>query len=163
MSSAMSGHSGIAAALVKGGLSMGAPAVDVDMLSTASRPSSKRSPFLSRGNGDSAILDEETSEFDFDSDGSDLDGSLPVTGFAVASHRRQVEFHAMFPSIDEGDYLIEGESVSEELSDNLRLWLCIVKGYPSARQTIRLGECSVFPRKHLWMGDRREWNKSVAR
>ena len=88
---------------------MGATAVDVDMLSTASRPSSKRSPFLSRGNGDSAILDEETSEYDFDSDGSDLDGSLPVTGFAVASHRRQVEFHAMFPSIDEGDYLIEGE------------------------------------------------------
>lgn len=33
--------------------------------------------------------------------------SLPVTGFAVASNRRNADFHAMFPEIDEGDYLIE--------------------------------------------------------
>ena len=31
-----------------------------------------------------------------------------LTGFAVASARRNQEFHEMFPSIPEGDYLIEG-------------------------------------------------------
>ncbi len=35
--------------------------------------------------------------------------SLAVTGFAVASNRRNVDFHALFPEVDEGDYLIEGE------------------------------------------------------
>jgi hypothetical protein len=35
--------------------------------------------------------------------------SLPVHGFAVASNKRNLEFHALFPEIDEGDYLIEGE------------------------------------------------------
>lgn len=34
--------------------------------------------------------------------------SLPVTGFAVASNKRNQEFHALFNQIDEGDYLIEG-------------------------------------------------------
>ena len=33
---------------------------------------------------------------------------IPVTGFAVASARRNQEFHEMFPNIPEGDYLIEG-------------------------------------------------------
>jgi len=37
--------------------------------------------------------------------------SLPVTGFAVASNKRNLEFHALFGQIDEGDYLIEGESL----------------------------------------------------
>ncbi|EEB93040.1 hypothetical protein MPER_08361, partial [Moniliophthora perniciosa FA553] len=32
---------------------------------------------------------------------------LPVTGFAVASSRRNAEFHELFPGIPEGDYLIE--------------------------------------------------------
>lgn len=36
--------------------------------------------------------------------------SLPVTGFAVASNKRNQEFHALFGRIDEGDYLIEGKS-----------------------------------------------------
>lgn len=36
--------------------------------------------------------------------------SLPVTGFAVASNKRNQEFHALFHQIDEGDYLIEGKS-----------------------------------------------------
>ncbi|KAJ9094451.1 hypothetical protein QFC21_005990 [Naganishia friedmannii] len=33
--------------------------------------------------------------------------SIPVHGFAVASNKRNLEFHALFPEIDEGDYLIE--------------------------------------------------------
>lgn len=34
---------------------------------------------------------------------------LPVHGFAVASNKRNIEFHALFPEIDEGDYLIDGK------------------------------------------------------
>lgn len=36
------------------------------------------------------------------------DDEMPVTGFAVASSRRNVDFHELFPDIEEGDYLIEG-------------------------------------------------------
>ena len=47
--------------------------------------------------------DESDSE-----DGLDLD-DVPVTGFAVASNKRNQEFHEMFQSVPEGDYLIEGK------------------------------------------------------
>lgn len=41
--------------------------------------------------------------------GGDEDDVLPsVTGFAVASNKRNAEFHEVFPNIPEGDYLIEG-------------------------------------------------------
>ena len=33
---------------------------------------------------------------------------MPVTGFAVASSKRNADFHELFPDIPEGDYLIEG-------------------------------------------------------
>ncbi|KAH9058262.1 hypothetical protein EDB87DRAFT_933176 [Lactarius vividus] len=35
------------------------------------------------------------------------DGDIPVTGFAVASNKRNADFHELFRSIPEGDYLIE--------------------------------------------------------
>ncbi|TDL20919.1 GRAM-domain-containing protein [Rickenella mellea] len=37
----------------------------------------------------------------------DLDDDIPVTGFAVASSKRNADFHELFPSVPEGDYLIE--------------------------------------------------------
>jgi len=75
----------------------------------------KRSRHLSRGEngsmmdieGDALGLDDEEDD-DSDSD-SDGDDHLPVTGFAVASNRRQGDFHQLFAVVDEGDYLIEGE------------------------------------------------------
>lgn len=45
-----------------------------------------------------------------DEEDSDIADDLEVTGFAVASTRRNADFHALFTSVDEGDYLIEGES-----------------------------------------------------
>ncbi|KIO07078.1 hypothetical protein M404DRAFT_998507 [Pisolithus tinctorius Marx 270] len=33
--------------------------------------------------------------------------NIPVTGFAVASSKRNADFHELFPNIPEGDYLIE--------------------------------------------------------
>lgn len=34
---------------------------------------------------------------------------IPVTGFAVASNKRNADFHELFTNIPEGDYLIEGK------------------------------------------------------
>jgi hypothetical protein len=40
------------------------------------------------------------------------DSDIPVTGFAVASNKRNVDFHELFRSTPESDYLIEGVSHS---------------------------------------------------
>jgi hypothetical protein len=34
---------------------------------------------------------------------------VPITGFAVQSGKRNRDFHALFKSVEESDYLIEGE------------------------------------------------------
>lgn len=127
VSSAVSGaNSSIAAALAKSGLQIASP-VDADISSaqSTSKRNSRRSPYLVRGpqtDDDSYMRaegDDEASRLDIhdfeddeddeeDESDSDLEDHLPVTGFAVASNRRQHEFHAMFPAVDEGDYLIEG-------------------------------------------------------
>lgn len=106
--SGSSQRSGIAAALAKGGLAIAHPiATGEDIMQRKRR--SKRSPFLTRngeGSDDDLDLDEDE---DDDDDESDFGDDLPVHGFAVASNRRNSEFHSMFPSVDEGDYLIEGK------------------------------------------------------
>ena len=44
-----------------------------------------------------------------DLDDLDLgEDDIPVTGFAVASNKRNADFHDLFSGIPEGDYLIEG-------------------------------------------------------
>ncbi|WVR03539.1 hypothetical protein IAU60_000531 [Kwoniella sp. DSM 27419] len=121
--SVSSGTSGIAAALAKGGLHIAGPVSDDLMRAVHSKKRSgqKRSPFLTRGreagdddDGHSGHVhdygddDFDPDDFDDDDDSdSDGGGDLPVTGFAVASNRRNADFHALFPTIDEGDYLIE--------------------------------------------------------
>ena len=51
----------------------------------------------------------------------DLDPEdIPVTGFAVASNKRNQDFHELFPSVPEGDYLIEGASSPSSLRLVLR-------------------------------------------
>ncbi|THH18632.1 hypothetical protein EW146_g2399 [Bondarzewia mesenterica] len=54
--------------------------------------------------------EEEDEELDDDDDQllADLRADdIPVTGFAVASNKRNADFHDLFPSVPEGDYLIE--------------------------------------------------------
>ncbi|OCF40765.1 hypothetical protein I317_05460 [Kwoniella heveanensis CBS 569] len=140
--SVASGHSGIAAALAKGGLHIAGPVSD-DLLKSVSgkkhrSTSQKRSPFLTR-NKDTADDDEinlngnEYGDEDFDADDfddeddsdSDLGDDLPVTGFAVASNRRNADFHALFPTIDDGDYLIEdyGCALSKDILVQGRLYV----------------------------------------
>ena len=63
----------------------------------------------SRG-GRSELGDYDDDEEE-DDDGLDLD-DLPVTGFAVASGKRNHDFHLQFKEVPEVDYLIEGQSSS---------------------------------------------------
>ena len=73
-----------------------------------------RGASLTNGAGDFSDRDSfrsaSDSEASDDSDDLDLDPEdIPVTGFAVASNKRNQDFHELFPSVPEGDYLIEGE------------------------------------------------------
>ena len=57
------------------------------------------------------VHDEEGDDDDSDDDAllAELnDGDIPVTGFAVASNKRNADFHDLFRTTPEGDYLIEG-------------------------------------------------------
>ena len=68
------------------------------------------------GSGNDSDTEDESSDGTTDSSDDDelLDSlsleqeDIPVTGFAVASARRNQEFHEMFPNVPEGDYLIDG-------------------------------------------------------
>ncbi|KAK6905297.1 hypothetical protein I203_106119 [Kwoniella mangroviensis CBS 8507] len=143
-------NSGIAAALAKGGLHLAHPGSGTALTPEESGTKKskrgsllhKRSPFLttkrddgdmdddaSNGNTDDYDGEEggfDVDEFDDDDDSdSDLDDDLPVTGFAVASNRRNADFHTLFPSIDEGDYLIEdyGCALSKDILLQGRLYV----------------------------------------
>lgn len=100
---------GIAAALAKSGLQItGDEQVLKASLQNRAVSSAGRSPYLVRQDYESDDGYGSEDESDIMSDEEGLD-NLPVTGFAVASNRRNAEFHSLFPSVDEGDYLIEGE------------------------------------------------------
>ncbi|KAF9820756.1 hypothetical protein IEO21_01199 [Rhodonia placenta] len=61
-----------------------------------------------------------------DDDDLDLDpDDIPVTGFAVASARRNQDFHELFPTVPEGDYLIEdyGCALQREILIQGRLYV----------------------------------------
>lgn len=84
-----------------------------------SLPRSQRSPSPQRRSRtvheadegvDSPVSDDED---DSGSEELDLDDDdIPVTGFAVASYKRNMDFHTLFPAVPEGDYLIEGSTAS---------------------------------------------------
>lgn len=86
------------------------------------RPSTSVSVSMSDGaseiyedHGHYSGLEESSDEDDSESedDLGDLDigeDDIPVTGFAVASNKRNADFHELFQNIPEGDYLIEGSS-----------------------------------------------------
>ena len=73
--------------------------------------SSSRPDYYSGFELDADTSSEEMSGSDA-SDGEYGEGvglaDIPVTGFAVASMRRNQDFHEVFPTVPEGDYLIEG-------------------------------------------------------
>jgi hypothetical protein len=105
-SSAISQGNSIAAALAKSGLQIAAQPAEPG--SSQRAVSAGRSPYLLSTqdyDSDDGYGSEDDSENLSEDDGID---HLPVTGFAVASNRRNAEFHGLFPTVDEGDYLIEG-------------------------------------------------------
>ncbi|KAI0370045.1 hypothetical protein BV20DRAFT_967034 [Pilatotrama ljubarskyi] len=73
--------------------------------------------------GQDAYSDDEGSS---ESDELDLDpDDIPVTGFAVASNKRNQDFHELFPTVPEGDYLIEdyGCALQREILIQGRLYI----------------------------------------
>ena len=62
------------------------------------------------------ILNHYYDGSDLDSDDLELsdDDDTPVTGFAVASNKRNEDFHELFPSVPEDDCLIEGGFVMSQ-------------------------------------------------
>ena len=87
------------------------PAIRSRHNSLTARPQDHESDYASSADGH----DEE--DDDDDSEDDELlaelnDGDMPVTGFAVASNKRNADFHELFRSIPEGDYLIEGPSTT---------------------------------------------------
>ncbi|KAF9225242.1 GRAM-domain-containing protein [Gyrodon lividus] len=73
--------------------------------------------------GDAFNSSEEDSGSDDELDLNDRD--IPVTGFAVASNKRNADFHELFPNIPEGDYLIEdyGCALQREILIQGRLYI----------------------------------------
>lgn len=61
---------------------------------------------------------------------------VPITGFAVQSGKRNRDFHALFKSVEESDYLIEG-TIFGSIA-NKRLFLCTFKGDSSPRADVRV-------------------------
>ncbi|KAF7318044.1 VASt domain-containing protein [Mycena chlorophos] len=99
---------------------------------------------MSHGDGETYSPDEqgeyysglESSDDGSGDDSSDDGGSgledldlgeddIPVTGFAVASNKRNADFHELFPGIPEGDYLIEdyGCALQREILIQGRLYV----------------------------------------
>ncbi|KAH6916641.1 hypothetical protein BKA70DRAFT_1250141 [Coprinopsis sp. MPI-PUGE-AT-0042] len=75
---------------------------------------------------------DSDSDSDDDSSGDDIldgldlgDDDMPVTGFAVASNKRNADFHELFPTVPEGDYLIEdyGCALQREILIQGRLYI----------------------------------------
>ncbi|OWZ36566.1 GRAM domain-containing protein [Cryptococcus neoformans AD2-60a] len=136
INSQMSGHSSVVAALAKGGLHIASATGDEALAKAAKtrKVSSgmKRSPYLTRGGRDMDDDDDDgesdDDDIDFDDeedDDSDLAEDLSVLGYAVASNRRNSDFHALFPSVDEGDYLIDdyGCALSKDILVQGRLYV----------------------------------------
>jgi hypothetical protein len=75
----------------------------------------------------------------------DLHEDIPVTGFAVASNKRNADFHELFSSIPEGDYLIEGMfgcalGMGSLINCVCRLWMCAAARNSDTRPDLYLGE-----------------------
>ncbi|KAI9066552.1 hypothetical protein FKP32DRAFT_1622291 [Trametes sanguinea] len=105
-------------------------------LDTPKTPPGARSRSTSINYGASDYSDRESfhsgqevysdEEGETDSDDLDLDpDDIPVTGFAVASNKRNQDFHELFPTVPEGDYLIDdyGCALQREILIQGRLYI----------------------------------------
>jgi len=116
---------------------------------------------LSGASSDEGGEDEDDMHLDLRED------DIPVTGFAVASSKRNADFHELFKTIPEGDYLIEGRPlvvvwVTPELIGSRRLWVCNSTGNLGSRETVYFREPYLFPCEYFWLGDRRTSPSSLC-
>jgi hypothetical protein len=163
-SPALSGHRAAASqsSIDSSGLQLSPQGIRSRQDSLSVRHLEHESGYVSSDGRDDDPMDDDDSEDD------ELlaelnDGDIPVTGFAVASNKRNADFHELFKTIPEGDYLIEGASAclccverfASRLDDLDRLWLCPATGDPRSRSHIHFGEPHLLPREHLWMDHRR--------
>ena len=80
-------------------------ASSLELPGNASGNRSRAPSFVQASDYPSGSDTDDDSSDDVDDVTADL---MPVTGFAVASSKRNADFHELFPDIPEGDYLIEG-------------------------------------------------------
>ncbi|KAF9516001.1 hypothetical protein BS47DRAFT_1443735, partial [Hydnum rufescens UP504] len=80
-----------------------------------------------RSSEDAGPFPEELSDDVYDSPDafSFQEDDIPVTGFAVASSKRNADFHELFPEIAQGDYLIEdyGCAIQRDILVQGRLYI----------------------------------------
>ncbi|KAG8943073.1 hypothetical protein FRC04_003219 [Tulasnella sp. 424] len=78
-----------------------------------------------RGSGDTDMDSEGAYDSDSQSRLSFNDRDIPITGFAVASSKRNADFHDLFPDVPDGDYLIEdyGCALQREILVQGRLYI----------------------------------------
>jgi hypothetical protein len=101
---------GIAGALALSGASLAPHSTPFDLAGNMQTSSSAQTPARSpddREKDDRSVHTTDSRAYNL----STLDDQLG-TGYAVASRKRNVDFHAIFKSIPEDDYLIEGQSAS---------------------------------------------------
>lgn len=116
--SAQGGLSGIAGALALSGVALASPSPQLRQPLPLARKSQDTVP--GRESSDSAFFSEEQQTYGTDGllsmdalgDFDDVVSQLG-TGYAVASSKRNADFHQVFKNIPEDDYLIEGEQISE--------------------------------------------------
>ncbi|KAI0778954.1 hypothetical protein BD413DRAFT_465205 [Trametes elegans] len=140
-------NGGLASALAASGLAMVNPALNLPppaieatspgrsrrSIETPKTPPGARSRGTSINYGASDYSDRDSfhsggSDEDGDSESDELDldpDDIPVTGFAVASNKRNQDFHELFPTVPEGDYLIEdyGCALQREILIQGRLYI----------------------------------------
>ena len=178
---------GLASAIAASGLTMANPAVNMGQSIAQFQPTSQarppqsppRSPpqgprrnstprsrqtsasYASMSNGEENGVDGDSYTDDMESDSSDAldfgDDDIPVTGFAVASVKRNADFHELFPSVPEGDYLIEGIFLHiaftfSTLTLSSRLRLCVAEGNPHSGTVLHFGESHLLPCKYFRLG-----------
>lgn len=113
-SPALSGHHAAASqsSVDSSGLQLSPPAIRSRRNSLSARPQEQESGYVSSADGrDDDLGDDDDDDSEDDELLAELnEGDIPVTGFAVASNKRNADFHDLFKAIPEGDYLIEGTS-----------------------------------------------------
>ncbi|KAG8716061.1 hypothetical protein FRC11_010254 [Ceratobasidium sp. 423] len=93
---------------------------------TGGVPLSKSTSRVSKGSKSRAGGESSESEaYDSEDALSFTPGEIPITGFAVASSKRNADFHELFPNVPEGDYLIEdyGCALQREILIQGRLYI----------------------------------------